>query len=86
LAIVLFLFSSIGDKSFAADVLLKAKETHQTMEGFGASIAWADDQRTSHPQYDEIYNYIFNDLGLDILRHRNIYQGNPNYFADILLQ
>jgi len=68
--------------SATAGVIVKAKETHQTMIGFGASIAWADDQLTSHPKSNEIYNYIFNDLGLDILRLRNTYRGNPSDFAD----
>jgi glucuronoarabinoxylan endo-1,4-beta-xylanase len=66
---------------FAASGIIKAKEVHQTMIGFGASIAWADDQLTTHPKKGEIYNYIFNDLGLGILRIRNIYRNNPTNFA-----
>jgi hypothetical protein len=27
----------------AADLIVKAKEIHQTMEGLGASFAWPDD-------------------------------------------
>jgi glucuronoarabinoxylan endo-1,4-beta-xylanase len=56
------------------------------MIGFGASIAWADDQLTAHPKKSEIYNYIFNDLGLDILRIRNIYRNNPTNFAPTIAE
>ena len=80
--LMLFLSINMPTNIFAANGTIKAKEVHQTMIGFGASIAWADDQLTSHPKSNEIYNYIFNDLGLDILRLRNIYRGNPSDFAD----
>ncbi|RPI07135.1 MAG: T9SS C-terminal target domain-containing protein [Ignavibacteriae bacterium] len=58
----------------AADLVVKVKETHQTMVGFGAAIAWGGDQLASHPKKDEIYNLIINDLGLDILRLRNSFR------------
>ena len=79
--IVLFLVLNLQAKLIAANGIIKANENHQTMVGFGASIAWADDQLTSHPQKDEIYNLIFNDLGLSILRIRNVYRNDPNDFA-----
>ena len=65
----------------AANGNVKTKETHQTMIGFGASIAWADNTLTQSLKKNEIYNYIFNDLGLDILRLQNTYRNNPNNFA-----
>ena len=62
----------------ATDLKIKAKENHQTMVGFGAAIAWGGDQLAAHPKKDEIYNYIFKDLGLDILRLRNAFRyGKP---------
>ena len=78
---VLLVLIHVPAEIFAASGIIKAKEVHQTMIGFGASIAWADDQLTTHPQKGEIYNYIFNDLGLGILRIRNIYRNNPTNFA-----
>ena len=56
------------------------------MVGFGASIAWADGQLTSHPMKNQIYNYIFNDLGLDILRLRNVYRGDPDNFGQTFFE
>ena len=80
-SIALLFWVSVTTEIFAAHGTIKAKEAHQTMIGFGASIAWADDQLTAHPKKGEIYNYIFHDLGLDILRIRNIYRNNPTKFA-----
>ena len=55
-------------------------ETHQTLEGFGASIAYYNNWVTAHPNKDQLYFYIFNELGLDILRIANGYRNNPNNF------
>jgi glucuronoarabinoxylan endo-1,4-beta-xylanase len=85
IAVLLFLIN-IPAKIFAANGTIKAKEIHQTMIGFGASIAWADDQLTTHPNKGEIYNYLFNDLGLDILRIRNIYRNNPANFVTTFVE
>ena len=84
--IVLFFLINASTFIYAANGIVKAKETHQTMIGFGASIAWANDQLTTHPNKGEIYNYIFNDLGLDILRIRNIYRNNPTNFAPTFVE
>jgi glucuronoarabinoxylan endo-1,4-beta-xylanase len=46
----------------------------QTLEGFGASIAWYGDVLLTHPAKGEIFALIFQQLGLDILRFRNRYQ------------
>jgi glucuronoarabinoxylan endo-1,4-beta-xylanase len=83
---VLFLSVIVPMETFAAHGTIKAKETHQTMIGFGASIAWADDQLTAHPQKSQIYRYIFHDLGLDILRIRNTYRNNPTNFAPTFVE
>jgi glucuronoarabinoxylan endo-1,4-beta-xylanase len=75
--LIIFLSNLVNAQSLnttAGDITVKAKETHQTMIGFGASIAWADDQLASHPKRNEIYNLIMNDLGLGILRFRNTFR------------
>ena len=61
LTVVLLASITVYDpmEMLAATGKVKTKETHQTMEGFGASIAWADGQLTGHPKKSEIYNYIF---------------------------
>jgi glucuronoarabinoxylan endo-1,4-beta-xylanase len=45
----------------------------QTFEGFGASLAFYEGWLTAHPNKKEIYNAIFKELSLDILRIRNTY-------------
>jgi O-glycosyl hydrolase len=59
-----------GMDAAAATGKVKAGETHQTMVGFGASIAYHEERLTGHPNKNEIYDFIFNDLGLDVLRLR----------------
>ena len=51
--------------------------TYQTMQGFGAACAWYGEWLTGNPYKSEIYDLLFSDLGLDILRFRNTY-GNRN--------
>ena len=55
--------------------------TYQTIEGFGASIAWYSDWLATHPNSDDLYEIIFEDLGLSILRIRNNYRYIPGNFA-----
>lgn len=47
---------------------------YQTLEGFGASLAWYGDSLLHHPQAETLQEIVFADLGLDILRLRNRYQ------------
>lgn len=45
----------------------------QTVEGFGASLAYYENWLTAHPNKKEIYDAVFGELSLDILRVRNAY-------------
>ena len=47
--------------------------TYQTMEGFGASLAYYESWLNAHPNKAQIYEAIFGELSLDILRVRNAY-------------
>ncbi len=46
---------------------------HQDLVGFGASVAYGEGQITGHPQQALLYQQIFSELGLDVLRFRNRY-------------
>jgi glucuronoarabinoxylan endo-1,4-beta-xylanase len=48
-------------------------EEHQTITGFGASLAFYEGWLTAHPNRAQIYDVIFKELSLDILRVRNTY-------------
>lgn len=55
------------------DISVDLNTTFQTVEGFGASLAFYENWLTAHPNKNEIYEAIFNELSLDILRVRNAY-------------
>jgi glucuronoarabinoxylan endo-1,4-beta-xylanase len=55
------------------EVAIKTGEIHQTITGFGGSLAYYENWLTAHPKKAEIYDAIFAELSLDILRVRNAY-------------
>jgi len=57
-----------------AEVTVDLDARHQELVGFGASVAYGEGQLTGHPQQTALYQAIFADLGLDVLRFRNRYQ------------
>jgi O-glycosyl hydrolase len=57
-----------------ATALLNPSETHQTIEGFGASQYYYSNWLTAHPNKEDIYVHLFDDLGLDILRLGNTFR------------
>ncbi len=54
-------------------VNLLPDESYQTVTGFGASLAFYENWLTAHPKKAEIYDVIFRELSLDILRVRNTF-------------
>jgi glucuronoarabinoxylan endo-1,4-beta-xylanase len=52
---------------------------YQVLEGFGAANVWSGTTLYYHPDKDEIYDIIFGQLGLDILRLRNTYESDQGY-------
>ncbi len=56
-----------------ATVNLIPGESYQTVSGFGASLAFYENWLTAHPKKAEIYDVIFRELSLDILRVRNTF-------------
>jgi len=65
--------AALANLPVAATVTLSPAERHQRLEGFGASVAWYLDKITVHPP-SGLDDLLFRDLGLDILRLRNLYQ------------
>lgn len=47
--------------------------SHQEMIGFGAALTWWSDRVISSPHTKQIYDLMFADLGMDILRLKNWY-------------
>jgi glucuronoarabinoxylan endo-1,4-beta-xylanase len=79
IVMVMMIFFGQGDL-LAATATIDTSVTYQTIEGFGASISWYYTSLYSHNKNSEIYNYLFNELGLNILRLRNIY-GKSSEFS-----
>lgn len=69
---------------FEVTASLDVGTRYQVMQGFGASVAFYANWLTEHPQHDAIYQALFADLGLQILRVGNWYQnsGGGSAFAD----
>ncbi len=55
---------------------------HQKIEGLGASAAFYTPDLVNHQKKNELYNLLFKDLGLDILRINNYYDINPQNFNE----
>jgi glucuronoarabinoxylan endo-1,4-beta-xylanase len=53
-------------------VSVNTNATNQTISGFGAAIAYYEAWLTAHSNKEDIYNLIFSDLNLGILRLRNV--------------
>jgi glucuronoarabinoxylan endo-1,4-beta-xylanase len=73
---------STDERAGSAAVTLVAAERHQTLEGFGASIAFYIDRAVGNPP-PGLYQILFPELGLDILRFRNRYQRSESGDGDL---
>lgn len=74
---VLFL-SYISSYSQSYETInLDLSTTYQTIVGFGGSLAYYEGWVTAHPNKDQIYEALFGELSLDILRLRNAYDYDP---------
>lgn len=54
-------------------------DRHQVIDGFGAGFTWYAEQATEHLHRDTVYDLLFKDAGLTILRFKNEY-GYPKTF------
>ena len=75
LAAILLILPLISHSQTTPPLELKVDKniTYQTMAGFGASLAYYENWLTAHPNKAQIYDVIFKELSLDILRVRNAY-------------
>lgn len=69
------------DGNPTVDVSIDPGVRFQTLEGFGAGIAWAENLIATHPAAEELYDALFLDAGLDAIRLRNQYtgEGDPDF-------
>jgi len=57
-----------------ASVVVDTQVLHQMLVGFGATVAYGEDEITSHPQKDALADTLFAQLGLDVLRLRDRFE------------
>jgi len=62
-----------GQPGSAARVTLDLERRHQTLDGFGAAVAWYQDRITGKTS-DGLYETLFPKLGIDMIRFRNRFQ------------
>lgn len=55
-------------------VSVNESESYQKLQGFGAALAWYTDTLVSHPKKTELFDVVFAELGLDIVRFRNRFE------------
>jgi glucuronoarabinoxylan endo-1,4-beta-xylanase len=69
-------------RTAAVTASITPSETHQTIEGFGGSLYYYSGWLTAHPNKEEIYVSLFDDLGVDILRTGNTYRPGKAFNPD----
>lgn len=70
----------VEDKTVTISV--DREQRHQKLEGFGAAIAWYDNWLTEHPHKGELYELVFGELGIDILRLRNRFRYQSDFTVE----
>lgn len=72
----------VPERSADTQVSVDMETRHQTLLGFGASLAYMDDEIASHPQKASLYDAMFADSGFEVVRFRNRFEGdNAEEFA-----
>ena len=66
------------------DIVIDIDSKYQKVEGFGGALAYYESWLIAHPNKSEIYEAIFNELSLDILRVRNAYEYDPDMIGRIV--
>jgi glucuronoarabinoxylan endo-1,4-beta-xylanase len=62
----------------AATVTVDPTTVHQTMVGFGAAVAYYPGSATANPMSAQLFQTLFGDLGIQILRVGNWYNNNAD--------
>lgn len=78
----LLLAESVALAQSAVVLSIDPSKKYQTMVGFGGSIAWYEGWVTAHPYREELYDTVFGDLGIEILRLQNWYGKADNALQD----
>ena len=75
--VLFFLFPGPSYCQSYDTITIDTAVTYQTITGFGGSLAYYEGWVTAHPNKSMIYDALFGELGLDILRLRNAHDYDP---------
>lgn len=70
--------TAVPTPAFSWSVQLDESQRYQTIDGFGAGFTWYAEEASTHLKKEEIYDLLFKDAGLTILRFKNEY-GYKNF-------
>ncbi len=73
IALLISVLTAANAQEEIKTISVDANQQYQSITGFGASLAYYEGWLTAHPNRSEIYDVIFSELSLDILRIRNAY-------------
>ena len=59
-----------------ASVAIDSSVRYQTLIGFGASLAYTEDEIVAHPQKADLFDAMFSQSGIDVVRMRNRFEGD----------
>ncbi|HLK93368.1 MAG TPA: hypothetical protein VKZ18_25980, partial [Polyangia bacterium] len=68
--------AGIDASPVAATITVDPATTYQTMVGFGAAVAYYDASAMMNPMSAQLFQTLFGDLGIQVLRVANWYQNN----------
>ncbi|MBN2592636.1 MAG: hypothetical protein JXA81_03940 [Sedimentisphaerales bacterium] len=78
---ILVICLCLAQSSIAATGTVDYNTVYQQLEGFGGAACYEAQSLPGHPNKETIYNLLFTNLGLDVLRIKNTYQINS---ADVI--
>ncbi len=61
----------------SAEVTIDPSASHQTLIGFGASLAYGEDTIVAHPEKAALFDAMFSESGFDVVRFGNRYAVDP---------
>ena len=73
-----------AEQSTSAAGNVNFSDVYQQLEGFGGAAVYEVPALTVHPKKEEVYDLLFKELGLEILRIRNTYNYSYDPFNDEL--
>lgn len=76
------LAETAADGNGAVSVYVNTFDEKQTIKGVGGGITWYNDWLTNSPAKAEIYDLLFSEVGLDVLRIKNFYDYKDIDFAN----